>query len=96
MAPHLLEQIPPFLGRHFGKLLLCVCQQTVEPDDDEIAEQVGVNALRASAPVFLLKATDACADGGFDLGLGFHRTDNPETVAKICKTCPISPGLTKW
>src|ERR1700733_9105172 len=55
---YLLEQIPPLLGREFGKLLLGGRQQTLEPDDNEIAEKVGVNVLGASASVFLLKATD--------------------------------------
>jgi hypothetical protein len=96
MGPYLLEQVPPFLGREFGKLLFGGCQQTLEPDDDEIAEQVGVNVLGASAPVFLLKATDLFADGGLDLSLSFHPASNSETVAKICSTFPKSPGLTKW
>ena len=56
MAPYLLEQVPRLLGREFGKLLFGGCQQTLEPDDDEIAEQEGANVLGASAPVFLLEA----------------------------------------
>jgi hypothetical protein len=47
MGLHLLEQVPSLLGREFGKLLFGGCQQTLEPDDDEIAEQVGVNVLGA-------------------------------------------------
>ncbi len=43
LGPYLLEQIPPLLGWEFGKLLFGGCQQPLEPDDDEIAEQVGVN-----------------------------------------------------
>ena len=96
MRSYLLEQIPPLLGREFGKLLLGGRQQTLEPDDDEIAEKVGVNVLGASASVFLLKATDPFADGGLDLSLGFHGAGNSETVAKICSTFPKSPGLIKW
>ena len=91
-----LSKSLPFSERAFGKLLFGGCQQTLEPDDDEIAEQVGVNVLGASAPVFLLKATDPVADGGLDFSLGFHRAGDSETVAKICSTFPKSPGLTKW
>ena len=96
MGPYLLEKIPSLLGRDFGELLFGWRQQTLEPDDDEITEQVGVNILRASAPVFLLKATDSFADGDFDLALSFYRDGTSETVAKICNTFPKSPGLTKW
>jgi hypothetical protein len=90
------RQVPPLLGREFGKLLLGGCQQTPEPDDDKVAQQEGVNVLGASAPPFLLKATDPVADGGFDLALRFHRGGDAETDARICSTFPKSPGLTKW
>ena len=63
---------------------------------NEIAEQVSVNVLGATASVFLLKVTDPIADCSLDFALGFHRADNSETVAKICNTFPKSPGLTKW
>jgi hypothetical protein len=96
MRPDLLEQIPPFFGRVYGELLFGRCQQALEPDDDQIAEQIGVNVLGASAPDFLLKATDPFANGGLDLALGFYRDGTSETVAKICNTLPKSPGLTKW
>src|SRR5580700_7090026 len=86
VGPYSLEQVPPLLGRDFGKLLFGGRQQALEPDDDEIAEQVGMNVLRASAPVFLLKAPDPFANGGFNLALSFHRGGDSETVAKICST----------
>ena len=94
--PYLLEQVSPLFGREFGELLFGGCQQTLEPDDDEIAEQVGVNVLGASAPVFLLEATDPFADRGLDFSLGLHRAGDSATVAKICSNFPKSPGLTRW
>jgi hypothetical protein len=96
VPPSLLEQVPPLLGRDFGQLLFGGREQTLEPDDDKIAEQVGVYVPGAPAPGFLLKASDPCAGGGLDFYLGFHGAGNSETVANICSTFPKSPGLTRW
>ena len=46
VGPYLLEQVPSLLGRDIGKLLFGGCQQALETNDDEIAEQVGVNIRR--------------------------------------------------
>jgi hypothetical protein len=96
MTSNLLEQVSPFIGRDPGELLFGGSQQTLEPDDDEIAEQVGVNVLRASAPVLLLEVGDPFADGGLNFALGFHREGDSATVAKIRSSFPKSPGLTRW
>jgi hypothetical protein len=71
MATHLLEQVPPLLGREPGKLLFGGRQQTLKPDDHEIVEQECANVLGASSPVFPLNATDPFADGGLDFSLRF-------------------------
>ena len=39
----------------------------LKSDDEEIAEQMGVDVLGASAHVILLEAANRLADGGFDL-----------------------------
>src|ERR1700677_4524548 len=78
MGPYLLEQIPPLLGRDVGKLLFGGCQQTLEANDDEIAVQVGMNVLGASAPEFLLKVTNLGGDGCLDLALSFHGASTSE------------------
>ena len=96
MGPDLLEQVSSLVVRNFGQWLFGGCQQALEPDDQKIVEQVGANLLRASAPVFLLKATDPFLDGRLDFSLRFHRDRDIETVAKISRTFPKSPGLTRW
>ena len=73
MGPHLLQQIPPLLGRkRFDEMLLGRGQHALKADHEEIAEQVGENVLRSAAHVVLLEATDPFANGGFDFSLCFH------------------------
>ena len=73
MGSYLLQQVSSLFG---GKLLdqvLFGCGQNPrKADDQEIAKQVGVDVLWASAHVILLEATNSLADGGFDLSLGSH------------------------
>ena len=95
VGPHLLEQVPSLVGWGFGKLLLAGRQQALEPDDNDISEQRGVNFFGATPSGILLKATDAFANGGLDFSLGFHSGDS-ETLARSCSTFPKSPGLTRW
>src|SRR5450755_2835226 len=74
-----------------GKLASCCSagvNKPLQPDDEEIAEQVGVNILGATASVLLFKATDPLADGGLDFSLGFHFAGNSGTAARICSTFP--------
>src|SRR5271166_5743493 len=44
----------------------------MEADHDEVAEQVGVDVLGATAHMFLLKSADPRGDGRFDFALCFH------------------------
>src|SRR5580693_10732832 len=96
MGPYLLEQVPPLLRRKFGQLLFGGSQQTLQADNDEIAVQIGVNILGATASVLLFKASDPLTDGGLDFSLGFHFAGSSGTAAKICSSFPKSPGLTRW
>jgi hypothetical protein len=48
-------------------------QDALKSHDEEIAKQVGLDVLRTSAHVILLKAADPFANGRFDLSVGFHR-----------------------
>jgi hypothetical protein len=51
MRPYLLEQVPPLPGRRrLRQLLFGGCQHTLEADDEEITEQVGVNVLGGVGP----------------------------------------------
>jgi hypothetical protein len=49
-----------------------IVQHALKADHEEIAEQVGVNVLGASAHVVLLEATHSFTNGGFNFSLGFH------------------------
>jgi hypothetical protein len=47
-------------------------QYTLQADNQEIPDQVGVNFLGSAAHVLLLKAIHSFADGSFDLSWCFH------------------------
>jgi hypothetical protein len=73
MGPYLFEQVPPLLGRQrLDQLLFGRGQDALEADHEKVIDQVGVDVLGPAAHVFLFKATDPFADGGFDFPLGFH------------------------
>src|SRR5690242_9831618 len=73
MGAHLLEQVSPLLGRQrLDQLLLGRGQDALEADDEEFADQVGVDLLGTPAHVFLLEIAHPLADGGFDLSLRLH------------------------
>jgi hypothetical protein len=73
MGPNLLEQVPPLFGRErLDQLLLGCGQNTLKTHDEEIAEQVGVEVLGASAHVILLETANPFADSGFDLSPDSH------------------------
>ena len=56
--------------------LFCVLlgggQYAGETDNEQIADEIGVNVLGSAAHVFLLEAADPFADAGFDFSLRFH------------------------
>ena len=80
MGPHLLEQVPPLLGRkRLDQMLFGRGQHALKADHEEIAEQVGVNVLGAPAHVVLLKATNSFTNGGFDFSLCFHGDLRPSS-----------------
>jgi hypothetical protein len=73
MGPHLLEKVPPLIGRQrLHQVLFSRGQNAREADRDEVADEVRVNVLGPSAHVVLFEAVDRLADGGFELTLGFH------------------------
>jgi hypothetical protein len=73
MGPYLFEDVSSFLSRQrLDQLLLGRRQDTLEPDDEEIADPVAANVLGSPAHVFLFEARDPCADGGFDFPLCPH------------------------
>ena len=85
MGPHLLEQVPPFLGRkRLDQMLFGRGQNALKADHEEITEQVGVNVLGAPAHVILLKATHCFTNGGFDFSLCFHKISSPKPPASGC------------
>ena len=61
------DEIPPLLGlERLDQMLFGRGQNPLEPDHEQIADQVGVDVLGAAAHVLLLKAAHALADGGFN------------------------------
>ena len=73
LRSNLLEQIPSSLRRkRLGQLPFGRSQHALEADDEEIANQMGVNVFRSSPHVLLLEAADPVANGGFDFSLRFH------------------------
>src|SRR3989304_5499225 len=70
---HLLEQVSSLLGwERCDQLLFCHGQDTLEPDDEKIADQVSVNILGPPTHVILFKAGDSFAHGRFDFSLCLH------------------------
>src|SRR6266566_7462298 len=55
-----------------GQMLLGGGQNALEPDNDQIVQQVSMNALGSATHVILLEATDPLADRGFNLSLRLH------------------------
>ena len=46
MGPYFFQQVPPLFGRkRLDQMLLGCNQDTLETDDEEIAEQVGMDGL---------------------------------------------------
>ena len=70
---HLLEQVPPLLGRErLDQMLFGRGQHALKADDEEIAEQVGVDVLGAPPHVILLDATNSFTNSGFEFSLSPH------------------------
>ncbi len=58
---HLLhQQIPPLLGRQrLHQVLLSRSQNSLQPEEDQIADEVRMNILQPAAHIFPLEAADA-------------------------------------
>src|SRR5208337_4252479 len=56
-------------------------QDALEPDHDQIIDQVCADILGPAAHVIQLEATHALADGGFDLTLRFHRSPRARAMS---------------
>ena len=70
MGPDLLEQVPPLLGRErLDEVLFGGGQDALEPDHDQVVDQVRVDVLGSAAHVFLFETAHALADGSLDLAL---------------------------
>ena len=73
MGPDLLEQVSPLLGRErLDQMLLGRRQDALEPDHDQIIDQVRADVFGSATHVFLLEPAHSLADGGLDLTLRFH------------------------
>jgi hypothetical protein len=73
MGPYLLEQISPLVGRErLDQMLFGRGQDALEPDHDNIVDQVRADILGSPAHVFLLEPTHPLADSGLDFPLCFH------------------------
>jgi hypothetical protein len=69
----LFEQISPlFRRKRFDQLLLGGGQNAMQPDDEKIAKQVGMDGLGAHAHVLLFEVRNPFAHRGFDFTLRFH------------------------
>ena len=73
MGTYLFEQVAPLLGRQRSdEMLFGGGQNSPQTNHEQIAEQVGMDVLGATAHVILLKATDSLANGGFEFSLRLH------------------------
>src|SRR5947208_282763 len=73
MGSHLFEQVPAlFVWERFDQLLFGGGQDALEANDEEIADQVGVNELGSPSHVVLFEAANSFTDGGFDFSERFH------------------------
>ena len=73
MGADLLEKVAAFFGREgFDQMLFGGGEDTLEADDDEIVDEVGVDVLGAAAHVLLFEAAHAFGDGALDFALGHH------------------------
>lgn len=75
LFPHLFQQVAALVGRkRLREVLFGGGQDTLEPDDNEIAYEVGMDVFRTASHVVLLKTAHSVADGGFDFALSLHRS----------------------
>jgi hypothetical protein len=74
MGAHLLEQVPAFLGwERLDQVLLGGSQNALETNDNQVADQVGMNVLGTSAHVLLLEVAHPLRNGTFDFALSLHQ-----------------------
>lgn len=62
-----------FGGQRLAQVLLRGREHSLQPHDEQVADQVRTNVLGPAAHELLRKSRDARADGGFDLSLALHR-----------------------
>jgi hypothetical protein len=63
----LFQEISPVLGlERLYQMLFGGGQNPLEPDHEQITDQVGADVLGATAHALLHKAAHPLADGGFD------------------------------
>src|SRR5580700_7956056 len=73
MTPHLLEQVPAFLGgKGSDEMLLSRGQNASETNDYQVIDEVSVDVAGSAPHEFHLKAADAQTKRGFNFSLGFH------------------------
>ena len=88
MGPDLLEQVPPLLGRErLDEVLFGGGQNAMEPDHDQVVEQVRADVLGSAAHVFLFEAAHALADGSLDLALRLQVISSRRSAARA--TYPV-------
>ena len=70
LRPNLFQQVAPFFNRQRGhQMLLGGSQNTLQPNHQQIANQMRTDVLGPPAHVFLLEMGNPLADGSFDLSL---------------------------
>ena len=85
VASHLLEQVPAlFRLKCLDQMLLGRGQNALEPDDDQIINQMGANVLGPAAHVLLLEAAHALGNGTFDFALSLHLERQDIIKSAIC------------
>jgi hypothetical protein len=73
-GPDTLDQFPAVpLVRGFGEHQLGLSEHVLEPDEDDVVEQVGLGLQGATAHVLLLELDDRLADLGLQLPFGLFR-----------------------
>jgi hypothetical protein len=88
---NLFQQVPALLRlERSDELLLSRGQYALEANDDQIADQVSVNVLWATAHVILLESSDSLTDVGFNFSLRLHGIPdfplgrpNPRVLGKV-------------
>ena len=84
LGSHLFQEIPPLLGlERLYQMLFGRGQNPLEPDHDQITDQVGVDVLGTAAHALLHKAVHPLANGGFDFSAMFS------SESLTCASSPV-------